>query len=563
MTRSTLTLRHAALASTAVLVLALAGCSDDNGNFDITSQIGPDPVLPEPSQSLLPDLKVAEVVGWGENETPDVLEGFTITAYARDLANPRTVHTLPNGDVLVVQSKAPPGKPVERPKDVIRDFIMAFAAGSGGDDKPTNLITLLRDTDRDGTVDERHDLLTDLNSPFGLAFADDTLYVAAADAVLAYDYQLGQNEITTPPRVLTPLPGGPINHHWTKDLALSPDGRFLYASVGSNSNAGERGLEAEKGRAAIWQIDRETGASRVYASGLRNPNGLTFNPESGALWTVVNERDELGPNLVPDYMTSVQDRGFYGWPWSYFGQHVDPRLHPPRPDMVEQAIKPDYALSSHVAALGLAFSMGMAMPEEYANGAFVGNRGSWNRDQFNGYKVLYVPFENGMPSGEARDVVTGFLNPDEEARGRPVGLGFDGTGALLVADDAGNTVWRVAAQNATALSEPLGTDEMPPGSPVAEEQAGAAEAVEGAAPATAPTEGTPATETPAPAAPAPDAATPPPAEDPAVAPTPDAPANTGDGTLAPPTPPQTDVPATGPEGAVQDATPATPAPAQP
>jgi glucose/arabinose dehydrogenase len=561
MTRTTLTLRHAALASTAVLVLALAGCSDDNSDFDVSSQIGPDPVLPEPSQSLVPDLKVAEVIGWGTDDTPDVVDGFTITAYARDLANPRTVHTLPNGDVLVVQSKAPPGKPVERPKDVIRGFIMSIASGGGGGDKPTNLITLLRDTDRDGTVDERHDLLTDLNSPFGLAFADNTLYVAAADAVLAYDYELGQNEITTPPRVLTPLPGGPINHHWTKDLALSPDGRFLYASVGSNSNAGERGLEAEKGRAAIWQVDRETGASRVYASGLRNPNGLTFNPESGALWTVVNERDELGPNLVPDYMTSVQDRGFYGWPWSYFGQHVDPRLHPPRPDMVEQAIKPDYALSSHVAALGLAFSMGMAMPEAYGNGAFVGNRGSWNRDQFNGYKVLYVPFENGMPSGEAQDVVTGFLNGEEQARGRPVGLGFDGTGALLVADDAGNTVWRVAAQNAAALAEPLGTDEMPPGSPIAEEQAGAAEAVEGAAPATAPTEGTPATETPA--APAPAATTPPPAEDPAVAPTPDAPANTGDGTLAPPTLPQTDVPATGPEGAVQDATPATPAPAQP
>ncbi len=563
MTRTPLTLRYAALASTAVLVLALAGCSDDNSDFDVSSQIGPDPVLPEPSQSLVPDLKVAEVIGWGEDETPDVIDGFTITAYARDLANPRTVHTLPNGDVLVVQSKAPPGKPVERPKDVIRGFIMSIASGGGGGDKPTNLITLLRDTDRDGTVDERHDLLTDLNSPFGLAFADNTLYVAAADAVLAYDYQLGQNEITAPPRVLTPLPGGPINHHWTKDLALSPDGRFLYASVGSNSNAGERGLEAEKGRAAIWQVDRETGASRVYASGLRNPNGLTFNPESGALWTVVNERDELGPNLVPDYMTSVQDRGFYGWPWSYFGQHVDPRLHPPRPDMVEQAIKPDYALSSHVAALGLAFSMGMAMPEAYGNGAFVGNRGSWNRDQFNGYKVLYVPFENGMPSGEAQDVVTGFLNGEEQARGRPVGLGFDGTGALLVADDAGNTVWRVAAQNATALSEPLGTDEMPPGSPVAEEQAGAAEAVEGTTPASTPAAGTPATETPAPAAPAPAATTPPPAEDPAVAPTPDAPANTGDGTLAPPTPPQTDVPATGPEGAVQEATPATPAPSQP
>ena len=544
-----LTLRHAALASTAVLIIALTGCSDDNDNFDITSQIGPDPVLPEPSQSLVPDLKVAPVVGWGENETPDVIEGFTITAYAKDLANPRTVHTLPNGDVLVVQSKAPPGKPVERPKDVIRGFIMSIASGGGGGGKPTNLITLLRDTDRDGTVDERHDILKDLNSPFGLAFVDDTLYVAAADAVLAYDYELGQNEITTPPQVLTPLPGGPINHHWTKDLALSPDGRFLYASVGSNSNAGERGLEAEKGRAAIWQIDRETGASRVYASGLRNPNGLAFNPESGALWTVVNERDELGPNLVPDYMTSVQDRGFYGWPWSYYGQHVDPRLHPPRPDMVEQAIKPDYALSSHVAALGLAFSMGTAMPQDFANGAFVGNRGSWNRDQFNGYKVLYVPFENGRPTGEPRDVVTGFLNAEEEARGRPVGVGFDGTGALLIADDAGNTVWRVAAEGATALAAPLGTDQMPAGSPVAAEQSAAGEAVEGTAPATGATTPAPAPSTTAPA------------EDPAVAPTPDAPANTGDGTLAPPTPPQTDVPATAPEGAVQDAAP--PAPAQP
>ncbi|MGQ2968950.1 MAG: PQQ-dependent sugar dehydrogenase [Allorhizobium sp.] len=544
-----LTLRHAALASTAVLMIALTGCSDDNDNFDITSQIGPDPVLPEPSQSLVPDLKVAPVVGWGDNETPDVIEGFTITAYAKDLANPRTVHTLPNGDVLVVQSKAPPGKPVERPKDVIRGFIMSIASGGGGGGKPTNLITLLRDTDRDGTVDERHDILKDLNSPFGLAFVDDTLYVAAADAVLAYDYQLGQNEITTPPQVLTPLPGGPINHHWTKDLALSPDGRFLYASVGSNSNAGERGLEAEKGRAAIWQIDRETGASRVYASGLRNPNGLAFNPESGALWTVVNERDELGPNLVPDYMTSVQDRGFYGWPWSYYGQHVDPRLHPPRPDMVEQAIKPDYALSSHVAALGLAFSMGTAMPQDFANGAFVGNRGSWNRDQFNGYKVLYVPFENGRPTGEPRDVVTGFLNAEEEARGRPVGVGFDGTGALLIADDAGNTVWRVAAEGATALAAPLGTDQMPAGSPVAAEQAAADDAVEGTAPASGATSPAPAPSTTAPA------------EDPAVTPTPDAPANTGDGTLAPPTPPQTDVPATAPEGAVQDAAP--PAPAQP
>ncbi|RKE85039.1 sorbosone dehydrogenase family protein [Rhizobium sp. AG855] len=542
-------LRRTALASSALIVLALAGCSDSDDSFDISSQIGPDPVLPEPSQSLVPDLKVAPVVGWGEDETPAVADGFTVTAYARDLSNPRTVHTLPNGDVLVVQSKAPPGKPVERPKDVIRDFIMGIASGGGGGEaKPTNLITLLRDTDRNGTVDERHDLLTDLNSPFGLAFADDTLYVAAADAVLAYDYTLGQTEITTPPRVVTPLPGGPINHHWTKDLALSPDGRFLYASVGSNSNAGERGLEAEKGRAAIWQIDRESGASRIYASGLRNPNGLTFNPESGALWTVVNERDELGPNLVPDYMTSVKDRAFYGWPWSYYGQHVDARLHPPRPDMVEQAIKPDYALSSHVAALGLAFSYGMGLPEPYANGAFVGNRGSWNRDHFNGYKVLFVPFENGKPSGDPQDIVTGFLNADEEARGRPVGLGFDGTGALLVADDAGNTVWRVAATGATPLAEPLSTDQMPPNAPAATAAPAAADGTEtggtGSSPATTPGVA--------------------PAEDPAVAPTPATPADPGNGTLAPPstTPPQTDVPATDPEGAVQDA-PAPATPAQP
>ena len=298
-------------------------------------------------------------------------------------------------------------------------------------------------------MDERSDLLTGLNSPFGVAWHEGTLYVAAADAILAYPYELGQTEITAAPKVLTPLPGGPINHHWTKDLALSPDGRFLYASVGSNSNAAERGLEAEKGRAAIWQVDRETGAARVYASGLRNPNGLTFHPETGVLWTVVNERDELGPNLVPDYMTSVQEGGFYGWPWSYFGNHVDERVHPPRPDMVEKAIEPDYALSSHVAALGLTFSMNSAMPEPYANGAFIGEHGSWNRNAFNGYKVVYVPFENGKPAGKAQDVVTGFLDGDQ-ARGRPVGVAIDGTGALLIADDAGNTVWRVAATNAAA-----------------------------------------------------------------------------------------------------------------
>ncbi|CAD7039860.1 sorbosone dehydrogenase [Pseudorhizobium halotolerans] len=546
--------RTSTLATVSLLALALVGCSEENGDFDVTQQIGPDPVLPEPSTELLPDLKVAEVVGWQDGETPTVPEGLTISAYATDLANPRTVHTLPNGDVLVVQGKAPEGKPTERPKDYVRGFIMSMARGGGGGaQKESNLITLLRDTNRDGEVDERHDLLTKLNSPFGVAWADDTLYVAAADAILAYPYRLGETTVGGEPGVLTPLPGGPINHHWTKDLALSPDGRFLYASVGSNSNAGERGLEAEKGRAAIWQVDRETGASRIFASGLRNPNGLTFHPETGELWAVINERDELGPNLVPDYMTSVQEDGFYGWPWSYFGDHVDERVHPPRPDLVEKAIKPDYALSSHVAALGMTFTNGSAMPEPYANGAFVGEHGSWNRSAFNGYKVIYIPFENGKPSGMAQDVVTGFLDGDN-ARGRPVGVGIDGTGALLVADDSGNTVWRVAPADGTTIPEPIATDQ-----PLQGAAGGAAPAGTGTAapsPATEPgtAEGTaPAA---APPASAPDT---PPAETPGVVPAEPANPETQPAGEAPeaapggerPAPPQTDVPATEPEAAVQ------------
>ncbi len=437
--------------------LTLAGCSNED-DVDVSQQLGSDPVLPAPSWSLWPDVKVAEVTGWSDGQMPTVSDGLVVTVYATDLANPRSVHTLPNGDVLVVQSKAPPGKPLNRPKDIIRDFIMAMAAGSEGE-KQTNLITLLRDTDRDGTVDERHDILTELNSPFGVAWHEGTLYVAAADAILAYPYSLGEIAISAEPRVLAPLPGGPINHHWTKDLALSPDARFLYASVGSNSNVGERGLEAEKGRAAIWQVDRETGAAKIFASGLRNPNGLNFHPETGELWTVVNERDELGPNLVPDYLTTVRQNGFYGWPWSYYGQNVDNRVHPPRPDLVEVAISPDYALSSHVAALGLAFTNDAAMPDQYRNGAFVGNRGSWNRKPFNGYKVIYIPFENGRPSGIARDVVTGFLDGDQ-VKGRPVGLAIDGTGALLIADDAGNTVWRVASADGAITPRPVATDRV-------------------------------------------------------------------------------------------------------
>ena len=452
-------LRMTKLTTLSVLAtsVALSASAQEDG-FDVSSQIGPDPVLPEPQMSLLPDMKLAEVVGWQEGQTPTVPEGFTVAVYAKDLVNPRTVHTLPNGDVLVVQGRGPSGKPLVRPKDYIRGWVMSLAKGGGdGPKEDSNLITLLRDTDRDGEVDERSDLLTDLNSPFGVAWIGDTLYVAAADAIMSYPYALGATEITEEPEVLTPLPGGPINHHWTKDLALSPDGTMLYASVGSNSNIAERGMEAEKGRAAIWQVDRETGASKIYASGLRNPNGLTFEPETGVLWAVINERDELGPNLVPDYMTSVVEGGFYGWPWSYFGDHVDERVYPPRPDMVERAISPDYALSSHVAPLGMTFSQGSAMPDPFASGAFVGEHGSWNRDRFNGYRVSYIPFENGKPAGKAVPFVTDFLSGDQ-ARGRPVGVGIDGTGALLVADDTGNTVWRIAPSDGSVTPEPVGSD---------------------------------------------------------------------------------------------------------
>jgi glucose/arabinose dehydrogenase len=469
------------------LTAALAvGANAQDVDFDVSSQIGPDPVLPDPVfVDLWPSMNVGEVVGWGEGQTPDVAEGLTITAYATDLANPRTVHTLPNGDVLVIQSRAPEGKPKYRPKDFIRGWIMTAAAGGGSGPKPdSNLITLLRDTDRDGVVNDRHDLLTGLNSPFGVAWIEGTLYVALADGVVSYPYALGDTEITEEPELVTLLPGGPLNHHWTKDLALSPDGSMLYASVGSNSNVAENGMEAEKGRAAIWQIDRETGASKLFATGLRNPNGLIFHPETGVLWAVINERDELGPNLVPDYMTSVVEGGFYGWPYSYYGQNVDERVAPQRPDLVQAAIPPDYALSSHVAALGLVFTQGTAMPEAYANGAFVGQRGSWNREEFNGYKISYVPFRDGRPDGMTQDVVTGFISLEEEkVFGRPVGLGIDGTGALLIADDAGNTVWRVAAADGQVTDAPVETDRVATDGGAASSAPAEAPAAAGTAPA--------------------------------------------------------------------------------
>ena len=444
MTRYGFTKAVAAAALVACSGTILSACSDDEP--DPGSEIGADPKLPEQSQYLIPPMHVAKVVGWKDGETPKVADGFKIQALASGLKHPRSVYTLPNGDILAVESVAPPEASAKRPKDLIMGFVQSFATGGGGGgNEGSNRITLLRDADGDG-IAEVHDVLLDhLNSPFGVVLVGNDLYVANTDAIVRYPYKPGETKITEPGTVLTELPGGPIDHHWTKSLTASEDGSLLYVGVGSNSNITENGIQAEKDRAAIWEVDRESGRHRIFASGLRNPNGLSIEPQTKALWTVVNERDELGPNLVPDYMTSVKDGAFYGWPYSYYGQNVDPRVMPQRPDLVAKAIAPDYALSSHVAPLGMTFASGTALPADYREGAFVGEHGSWNRNAFNGYKVVFVPFAGGKPNGSPKDVVTGFLDGDEQARGRPVGVAIDKSGALLVADDVGNTVWRVSA----------------------------------------------------------------------------------------------------------------------
>jgi glucose/arabinose dehydrogenase len=428
------------LALTAASALTLAAYADEP--FDIQSQIGPNPVLPEIQQYLFPPMHLSSVVGWKSGETPKVPAGMKIEALATGLQHPRSLYTLPNGDVLVVESKAPPPQPVTRPKDLVMRFIQKMVT-AGGDSGPSNRITLLR---YDATGDKpptQSVFLDHLHSPFGVVLVGEDLYIANTDAIVRYRYHTGDLAIAGDGVTLTPLPGGPIDHHWTKSLTASKDGSLLYVGVGSNSNITENGIEAEENRAAIWEVDRASGRWRIFASGLRNPNGLSLEPESGALWAVVNERDELGPNLVPDYLTSVKDGAFYGWPYSYYGQHIDPRVQPQRPDLVAKAIAPDYALSSHVAPLGLVFYTGESLPQKYRGGAFVGEHGSWDRPTFNGYKVVFVPFSGGHPNGKAEDVVTDFLDADGKARGRPVGLAIDKSGALLIADDVGNAVWRV------------------------------------------------------------------------------------------------------------------------
>ena len=412
--------------------------SGDRAKLPETATVGPAPVLPEPTRRPIPTIDIAPAKGWPEGAKPTPAGGLAVNAFATGLSHPRWLYVLPNGDVLVAESNGP-----ERPDDAkgLKGVVFRMAQKRAGAGVPSaNRITLLRPSGSGAAA--KTTFLENLNSPFGMALVGNDLYVANTDSVVRFAYTPGATRIDTPGVKLADLPAGPLNHHWTKNVIASHDGSKLYATVGSNSNAAENGLDKEENRAAILEIDRASGQWRVFASGLRNPNGMGFEPQTGALWTVANERDELGSDLVPDYLTSVKDGAFYGWPYSYYGQHVDPRV-PANPAMVAKAIAPDYALGNHVAALGLVFSSGQSMPAQFRSGAFIGEHGSWNRKPPSGYKVVFVPFADGRPSGLPVDVLTGFLSRDGEALGRPVGVAVDNNGAPLVADDVGNIVWRV------------------------------------------------------------------------------------------------------------------------
>jgi glucose/arabinose dehydrogenase len=431
----------------AAAALSLAACGGRPQPLPIAKGYGPNPVLPAPEKPrLLPTVKIADVAGWPQGMTPKPAADLKVAALAQGLMHPRWIYVLPNGDVLVSET-AGPAHPNQGAHKSLRDWVAGLVMKKAGA-KPVNAnrITLLRDADHDGVAEVRSVFLQGLNAPIGIALVGHDLYVADTDAVLRFPYQDGETRITAAPVKLTDLPGPPIDHHWTKNILASLDGSKLYATVGSNSNVGENGLDKEAGRAAIWEIDRATGAKRLFATGLRNPNGMGWEPQSHALWTAVNERDELGDDLVPDYMTSVKDGGFYGWPYSYYGRHVDVRVKAQRPDLVARALVPDYALGAHTASLGLAFYEGKALPAGYVGGAFVGQHGSWNRSVPNGYKVVFVPFAGGKPAGPPQDALTGFLDAQGKAQGRPVGVAVATDGALLVADDVGNTIWRVTGR---------------------------------------------------------------------------------------------------------------------
>ena len=422
--------------------MTLVGCGA-TARLPVSAGLGPHPELPPPSRSLLPTVNVVSAKGWPAGAHPTPVAGTAVAAFARGFDHPRWLYVLPNGDVLVAETNAPP-----RPEDgkgIKGWFFKRFQQKAGGAVPSANRITLLRDADGDGIAETRSVFLSGLRSPFGIVLVGDVLYIANTDAVVRFPYSPGQTQITAAATKVVDLPAGPINHHWTKNIVASADGSRLYVSVGSNSNVAENGIDKEEGRAAIWEIDARTGQHRILASGLRNPVGMAFEQESGALWVAVNERDELGSDLVPDYMTAVRERAFYGWPYSYYGPHVDPRVKTLRPDLVASAIAPDYALGPHTASLGLASSRGTTLPTPFSQGMFVGQHGSWNRTPRSGYKVIFVPFAGGTPSGAPLDVLTGFVRDNGDAMGRPVGVAIDGRGGLLVADDIGNTVWRVTS----------------------------------------------------------------------------------------------------------------------
>ena len=429
-----------------VLVIALAGglaACGETSSLQVSDGTGPSPKLPEPNKTLFPTMNIAPAIGWPDGAKPVAASGTRVAAFAENLDHPRWLYVLPNGDVLVAETNAPP-KPDDNKG--IKGWITKKVMGRAGAAVPSpNRITLLRDSNHDGIAETRTVFLENLNSPFGMTLVGNDLYVADTDRLLRFRYENGDTAIKSQPIKVVDLPGGTLNHHWTKNVIASKDGSKLYVTVGSNSNVGENGLDQEQGRAAIWEVDRATGNHRIFASGLRNPNGMAWEPNSGALWTAVNERDEIGSDLVPDYITSVKDGAFYGWPFSYYGQHVDVRVEPQNPDLVAKAIAPDYAVGPHTASLGLTFAEGNTLPPPFKEGAFIGQHGSWNRKPHSGYKVIFVPFSGGKPSGQPVDVLTGFLNDEEKAMGRPVGVVIDQQGDLLVADDVGNKVWRVSA----------------------------------------------------------------------------------------------------------------------
>jgi glucose/arabinose dehydrogenase len=431
------------IAAGALVVLGVAGCGE-TARLPPSAGEGPQPTLPPPNKTLIPTVNVAPASGWPAGKTPVAANGMRVTAFASGLSHPRWLLVLPNGDVLVAESNAP-----ERPEQGkgVKGWVMKQMMKKAGAGTPSaNRITLLRDADGDGVAEARSPFAEGLNSPFGMALVGNTLYVANTDAIVQLGYTPGALRASGAPQTLTDLPGGALNHHWTKNIIASRDGRKLYATVGSNSNVAENGMDKEEGRAAIWEVDVQQRSKRLYATGLRNPNGMAWEPGTNTLWTVVNERDELGSDLVPDYLTKVADNTFYGWPYSYFGRNVDDRVQPPRPDLVAKAAMPDYALGTHVAPLGLAWMQGSKLSAPFVDGMAVGEHGSWNRKPRHGYKVVFVAFANGKPQGMPIDLLTGFLSPEGDAYGRPVGVAVDTRGGLLVADDVGNTVWRINPQ---------------------------------------------------------------------------------------------------------------------